>query len=163
MYILPGQFICTPSSASFSLILVSYHCAQSPSYIVCEMESLWPYHFVSLSEDEKFHRRERLNARGVYAQSSLVIVLCAVRIYQICATVLFRANGAPSRHGPVSWWDRPPVAGWLETRRQYLVCGLWLGWLLTLAVWRSGDGMFRVLLGSGFRPSASIMRPTDFS
>lgn len=107
------------------------------------MESSWPYHFVSLSEEQKHLRRELLNLRGAYAQWSILAVIAALRLYQSWALAASKGGSAPAlRRGIVSSWDRPLVAGWIETRRQYLVCGLWLVWLLSLSVWRSGDGMF---------------------
>lgn len=107
------------------------------------MTSSWPYQFVSLSEEEKEHRRELLDLRGTYAQWSIIVAIVALRLYQTWATNQGDGDSATKpRRGPSSWWDRPIVTGWMETRRQYLVCGLWLLWLLSLSVWNSGNGMF---------------------
>lgn len=106
------------------------------------MPSPWPYHFVSPSEEEKLRRRELLDLRGSFAQWSVIVVIVALRLYQSWATTqISGASASNPRRGPSSWWDRPLVAGWIETRRQYLVCGLWLLWLLSLSVWSSGEGM----------------------
>lgn len=101
----------------------------------------WPWHFIALSEEDKLHRRELLDLRGSYAQWSLIVVIVAIRAYQGWATAFNSVSGASRpRRGPASWWDRPLTAGWLETRRQFLVCGLWLLWLFGLSVWNSGEG-----------------------
>lgn len=106
------------------------------------MSSFWPYHFISLTEEEKIRRRELLDLRGSYAQWSIIVAIVVLRVYQSWATAQISADGVPKQHrGPSSWWGRPLVAGWIETRRQYLVCGLWLLWLLSLSVWNSGEGI----------------------
>lgn len=83
----------------------------------------WPYHFISLSENDKLHRRELLDLRGYYAQWSIIVVIVAVRIFR------FATRSTAKWDGPVS-----------GKTRQYLVCGLWLLWLLGLSIWNSGDG-----------------------
>lgn len=108
--------------------------------------SSWPWHFITVSGDDKIRRRELLDLRGSYAQWSVIIVMSVLRVYQAWVThSVASTNGIASsrpRRGPVSWWDRPLVTGWIETRRQYFVCGLWLLWLTSLSVWNSGEGMF---------------------
>lgn len=103
------------------------------------MGALWPYQFVSLSQEEILQRRELLDLRGSIAQWSLLVATFAIKYYQSWVTASVQDNG--TRRQPVSWWDRPIVTGWLESRRQYALCGLWLLWLLSLSVWNSGDGM----------------------
>lgn len=111
------------------------------------MSSPWPYAFTSLSEEEKLRRRELLDLRGTYAQWSVIVVIVTLRLYQSWTTAQIPGGTGPKpRRGPSSWWDRPIVVGWIETRRQYLVCGLWLLWLLSLSVWNSGNGMGRPLM-----------------
>ncbi|KAJ5157278.1 CAZyme family GT90 [Penicillium canariense] len=100
----------------------------------------WPYHFITVSEEEKLHRRELLDLRGSYAQWSIIVVTVVLRAYQCWVTLGVQAEStAKQRRGPASWWDRPIVAGWMETRRQYAICGLWFSWLFGLAVCYSGD------------------------
>ncbi|KAJ5487270.1 hypothetical protein N7530_001570 [Penicillium desertorum] len=82
----------------------------------------WPYHFISLSEDDKLHRRELLDLRGCYAQWSIVVVIVAIRIFRFATRSTTRWNGLVSGKA-----------------RQYMVCGLWLLWLLGLSIWNSGD------------------------
>lgn len=82
----------------------------------------WPYHFVSLSEDDKLHRRELLDLRGYYAQWSIIVVIVTIRIFRFATRSTAK-------------WDGP-VPG---KTRQYLVCGLWLLWLVGLSIWNSGD------------------------
>lgn len=110
------------------------------------MSSSWPWHFVPVSEEEKLRRRELLDLRGALAQVSIVVVIIALRAYQAWATAQIPDDVPKTRRGPSSWWDRPLVAGWIENRRQYLVCSVWLAWLLGLAVWNSGDGEFNISL-----------------
>lgn len=114
------------------------------------MSSSWPWHFVSLSEDEILRRRNLLDLRGSYAQWSVLAAIIIIRIYSFSTTA--SAPTPTPRRGPTSWWDLPLVSGHIETRRQYLTCGTWLAWLLSLAVWNSGDGMFSLIL-PGFRAS----------
>ncbi|KAJ5973665.1 hypothetical protein N7481_010875 [Penicillium waksmanii] len=105
--------------------------------------SSWPWHFITVSGDDKIRRRELLDIRGSYAQWSVIIVMSVLRVYQAWVThSAASANGTASsrpRRGPASWWDRPLVTGWIETRRQYFVCGLWLLWLTGLSIWNSGE------------------------
>ncbi|KAJ6036557.1 hypothetical protein N7540_000836 [Penicillium herquei] len=104
------------------------------------MESFWPWHFVSVSEEEKLRRRDLLDLRGSFAQWSIMLGILILRVaYQGLNSASQIGYRAQSHRGPVSWWDRPLVAGWLETRRQYAVCGLWLTWLFGLCVWSSGE------------------------
>jgi hypothetical protein len=104
------------------------------------MSSGWLWHFITVSDEEKLRRRELLDLRGLIAQGSILVVIIVLRVYQAWATAQIPSDGAKPRRGPASKWDRPLIAGWLETRRQYLVCGVWLSWLVGLAVWNSGDG-----------------------
>lgn len=104
------------------------------------MDVSWPYRFVTPSEEEKLLRRELLDRRGSYAQWSIIVVIIVLRVYQGWARSVAEIYPKQGRR-PTSWWDRPIVAGWLETRRQYALCGLWLLWLVSLSVWNSGNGM----------------------
>ncbi|KAJ5894155.1 hypothetical protein N7495_005846 [Penicillium taxi] len=104
------------------------------------MSFSFPYHFVFPSEEEKVHRRELIDLRGSYAQWSVIVVIVALRAIQSWNIAIAQASGTSQPHRrPISWWDRPPIPGWLETRRQHLVCGLWLLWLVSLSIWNSGD------------------------
>lgn len=110
------------------------------------MSSAWPWHFITVSDEEKSHRRDLLDLRGVIAQGSILVVIIVLRVYQAWATAQIPGDAPKPRRGPTSWWDRPLVTGWLETRRQYLVCAVWLSWLVGLAVWNSGDGKSHIFL-----------------
>lgn len=96
----------------------------------------WPWRFVSLAPEELEQRRELLDHRGYYAQWSVLLVTLVVRICRIGA---LRSEHYASNK-PRSWWHSPPVQGWAETRRQYLISFIWLGWLLGLAAWNTGNG-----------------------
>ncbi|KAJ5278999.1 hypothetical protein N7478_004371 [Penicillium angulare] len=100
----------------------------------------WPWQFVSLSEEETIRRRELLDLRGAFAQWSVMLVIMLLRVtYQGWKSISQANHGADQPRPPISWWNRPPVTGWLETRKQYAVCGLWLSWLVDLSVWNSGN------------------------
>lgn len=88
---------------------------------------------------DKQQRRELLDFRGYIAQLSVLVVICAIRIYQTYSTATEGAVKPRTRRREQSWWDRPPFPGWTETRRQYAVCLIWLGWLLGLSAWKTGD------------------------
>ncbi|KAE8146426.1 hypothetical protein BDV25DRAFT_162467 [Aspergillus avenaceus] len=103
------------------------------------MSSEWPWQFVSVSPTEKQHRRELLNLRGYYAQGALVLAIILIRLYNNYFSAPSKPNGSRSRNKQRSWFDSPPFANWIETRKQYLVCFIWLGWLLGLSFWKSGN------------------------
>ncbi|PYH95003.1 rerric reductase like transmembrane component [Aspergillus ellipticus CBS 707.79] len=108
------------------------------------MSLSWPWHFVTVSDAEKQQRRELLDLRGLYAQGSILVALVLVRLYNASSSAAPETEKPAerrSRRKPVkkSWLDSPPVAGWFETRRQYILCLLWLGWLLGLSIWNSGE------------------------
>lgn len=125
----------------------------------------WPYHFLSLSRAEVQQRRDVLTLRGHYAQYSALAVIVFISIYTRLSkknspqqrgtrsTILgkesihdsdVRTTSGTDRSGThrqgISWWDLPPVPGWKETRKQYLLSLSWLAWLLILSVWRTGNG-----------------------
>ena len=111
---------------------------QNIIYIVCSSVAMsWPYHFISLSEDDKLHRREMLDLRGCYAQWSIVVVIVAIQIFR------FSSKSTTGWNGLVS-----------GKARQYIVCGMWLLWLLSLSIWNSGDGMS--LSTGGFKERTNI-------
>ncbi|KAL4871553.1 hypothetical protein BDV12DRAFT_163955 [Aspergillus spectabilis] len=101
--------------------------------------SSWPWHFVSVSDAEKEHRRELLTLRGNYAQLSIIFAIVLFRVY-IAFVSQSQQQKKPTR-GPRQkpWLDTPIFQGWFETRRQYLICLIWLGWLLGLSIWNTGD------------------------
>ncbi|KAL3478719.1 hypothetical protein BJX99DRAFT_98572 [Aspergillus californicus] len=105
------------------------------------MSLSWPWHFIFLSETEKQQRRELLTLRGYYAQLSILLAIVLLRLY----TAFFpseKARQKPTRtkgSRQKSWLDSPLFTGWFETRKQYLLCLIWLSWLLGLSMWRTGD------------------------
>ena len=108
------------------------------------MEMSWPWRFVSLSPAEVEHRREVLDLRGYYAQLSVLLAIIAIRVYRTGARPTVKSQNTAT--GKRSWWDSPPFQHCTETRRQYLVSFIWLGWLLSLAAWNTGDGMWTYTL-----------------
>ncbi|BDD59346.1 hypothetical protein MPDQ_007585 [Monascus purpureus] len=106
------------------------------------MPPSWPYRFLALSPAEIQHRRELLDLRGYYAQLSAIAIVLLVRVYRSCILLPRESGNGNSERRPFprpkSWWDMPPCQGWRETRKQYMVTLLWLGWLLGLSVWGAG-------------------------
>lgn len=95
----------------------------------------WPYRFIlSLSDEELERRRSILDSRGRYAQVSGLVLLGAFFLYG-----LTRANQFEQKRWK-SWWDSPAVRGGSETRKQYAITLSWLLWLVSLSIWRTGDG-----------------------
>ncbi|KAJ5499900.1 hypothetical protein N7453_008951 [Penicillium expansum] len=82
----------------------------------------WPYQFIFPSENDQLRRMELLDLRGYYAQWSIIVVIVSIRIFR------FATRSTAKWDGPVS-----------GKTRQYLVCGLWLLWLVGLSIWNSGD------------------------
>ncbi|KAJ5468426.1 hypothetical protein N7475_006178 [Penicillium sp. IBT 31633x] len=111
----------------------------------------WPYHFLSLSEDDILHRRELLDLRGSYAQWSIVLAIVAIR------TCRFITSLSTKRDAPFS-----------GKARRYLVCGVWLSWLIGLSVWNSGDDYLHLTkalghVGLSQLPLQILMSPADIS
>jgi hypothetical protein len=94
----------------------------------------WPYRFImSVSEQELERRRNVLDTRGQYAQISALAFLGGL--------ILYRLRGSQyERRKSRTWWDAPAIRGASETRKQYSVTLLWLAWLVSLCLWKSGDG-----------------------
>ncbi|KAL4911240.1 hypothetical protein BDW74DRAFT_142598 [Aspergillus multicolor] len=103
------------------------------------MSSSWPWHFVAVSDAEKQHRRELLTLQGYYAQLSIVLAVVCFRIYIALFTPAEQRQQLNRRPWSKPWLDAPLFNGWFETRRQYLVCLIWLTWLLSLSIWSTGD------------------------
>lgn len=107
----------------------------------------WPWQFVSVSGAEKQQRRQLLDLRGYIAQCSVLAVVLAIRAFQSYHSQgTKRAENAVRRRRrprgrPQSWWNQPLFSRGMETRKHYLVCSIWLGWLLSLSVWRTGNGI----------------------
>lgn len=133
-----GVDITCPFSSVYSHSLAQLYsdlASMSPSWS-------WPWHFVSVSEFEKKQRRELLDLRGYIAQCSVLVVILAIRVYR-SYHAKHAGNGVRQpwpRGRQQSWWDQALFSRGTETRRQYVVCSLWLGWLLGLSAWRTGDG-----------------------
>ncbi|CAI7570588.1 unnamed protein product [Penicillium viridicatum] len=111
----------------------------------------WPYHFISLSEDDKLHRKELLDLRGYYAQWSIIVVIVTIRIFRFATRSTAKWDGL--------------VSG---KTRQYLVCGLWLLWLVGLSIWNSGDDYLHLTkalgrVGLSQLPLQVLMSPTYIS
>jgi hypothetical protein len=108
------------------------------------MSLAWPWHFTFVSPAEQQHRRELLDLRGYYAQLSVLIALAAFKCYR--SSFSHAEYASDSRRAHRSWWESAPFRGWSETPAQYVACLVWLGWLLGLSMWRSGEGMYFLLV-----------------
>lgn len=103
----------------------------------------WPYRFIlSVSDEELQRRRNVLDTRGQYAQVSALIVLAVLFVYRLRGRQQHGHGYGQRKSKDRTWWDAPAIRGSSETRKQYAVTLLWLVWLVSLSIWRSGDGMF---------------------
>lgn len=99
----------------------------------------WPYRIIlSVSDEELARRRSILDSRGQYAQISALLLLGVLFLYGVRGRHV-------EQHKRKTWWDAPAIRGGSETRKQYAVTLIWLAWLLTLSVWKTGDGKFRAI------------------
>lgn len=126
-------------------IALGYH---NLSFLSAAMSLTWPWHFVTVSPDEKQQRRELLTLRGYYAQGSVLLVIAIIRLYQIYSERTKSADKPNNRRTrkPKSWLESPPFAGWAESRKHYIISFLWLIWLVSLSIWNTGDGKYSRLL-----------------
>ena len=124
----------------------------------------FPYHFVSLSDEQNSHRRQLLDGYGQFAQLS---VLLLPMVYQLCLGMRllisrvwpFNPSQAVKEHqspvisrfkqpatgystnvlARIRWLlDEPILEGW-NTGNQLLITGLWAIWLLVLVFRDTGD------------------------
>ena len=124
----------------------------------------FPYHFVSLTDEQNSHRRQLLDGYGQFAQLS---VLLLPLIYQICLGLRllisriwpFKPSQAVKEHqspvisrfkqpatgystnvlARIRWFlDEEVLDGW-NTRQEWLITGLWAIWLLVLVFRDTGD------------------------
>jgi hypothetical protein len=128
----------------------------------------WPYHFVTLDDQQKHERRVALDIYANIAQTSFLTVLLIVQVYFLAvwlATRSSKQSGADGTSSPrikegrssnwngdggyqtimrrVNWWfgGRVEIAGaFLGSRGQVLFAAGWLAWLLVLCVPDTGDG-----------------------
>lgn len=101
----------------------------------------WPYHFLTLTPEKVAERRHLLTQRGIYTQLSALAIIICVGIYRFYVTK-FAKREPRVRGEQKAWLDRPLARGWSETRKQYLLCFVWLAWIIWLTVWKTGDGWF---------------------
>lgn len=103
-------------------------------------DSPWPYHFVSVTPEQVQERRDLLTLRGQYAQISALLVFVFASVYSRYADKSNKRKPGQEKSKVKAWLDYPPVAGWGETRRQYLITGMWLMWMVGLSMWKTRDG-----------------------
>lgn len=126
----------------------------------------YPYHFVSLDDEQNARRRHMLDSHGQLAQLSILLVPL---FYQLCYGIrLLVTRRKHSGYQPVKEHQSPVVSrfanpalkpssnnvwarlrwamdeefveGW-GTRQQWFFAGIWALWLLVLAIKDTGDGM----------------------
>ncbi|KAL9137918.1 MAG: hypothetical protein Q9175_000873 [Cornicularia normoerica] len=124
----------------------------------------FPYHFVTLNDEQNLRRRQLLDGYGQFAQLSILLLPL---IYQLCLgmyLLLSRlwplkppqavkehrspvissfkqpATGYPKNvSARIRWFlDEEVLEGW-NTRQEWLVTGLWAMWLLGLVFRDTGD------------------------
>ena len=124
----------------------------------------FPYHFVSLTDEQNSRRRQLLDGYGQFAQLS---VLLLPLVYQLCLGMRllisrlwpFNPSKAVKEHqspvisrfkkpatgystnvfARIRWFlDEEVLEGW-ETRQEWLITGLWAIWLLVLVFRDTGD------------------------
>lgn len=124
----------------------------------------FPYHFVSLTDEQTSRRRQLLDGYGQFAQLSVLLVPL---LYQLCLGMRllisrvwpFKPSQAVKEHqspvisrfkqpaagystnvlARVRWFlDEEALEGW-ETRQEWLITGLWAVWLLVLVFRDTGD------------------------
>ena len=124
----------------------------------------FPYHFVNLNDEQNLRRRQLLDGYGQFAQLSILLLPL---IYQLCLGVHLlisrtwsaKPQAAVKEHqspvvssfkkpdrrrssnllARVRWFlDEEVLEGW-NTRLEWLVAGLWTGWLLVLVFRDTGD------------------------
>ncbi|KAJ9212574.1 hypothetical protein DTO166G4_5793 [Paecilomyces variotii] len=125
----------------------------------------WPYHFVSLSPAEVQQRRDVLTIRGHYAQYSTLAMALFISLYARLSKKR-SVRPEPKKRG-ISWWNSPPVQGWKETRKQYLLILSWLALLLTLSVWKTGNDYLHLTKSLGHvalsqLPFQTLLSPVSF-
>lgn len=129
----------------------------------------WPYHFVTLDDQQKHERRVALDIYANIAQTSILTVLLVIQAYFFGIWLASRAskqsgtdgvssprikegrlghwngaNGWQATARRLRWWfgARVELAGaFLGSRGQVLLAAGWLAWLLALCVPDTGDGM----------------------
>ena len=101
----------------------------------------WPYHFLSLTREQVAERRDLLTQRGIYTQLSALVILATLGVYRQARKHAAKRE-QPRPRGKRTWIDSPPVKGWSETRKQYLIAAGWVVWIVGLAFWKTGDGEF---------------------
>ena len=123
----------------------------------------FPYHFVSLNNEQDLRRRQLLDGYGQFAQLSILLLPL---IYQLCLGIrllisrIWTSNTQalkehqspvvssfkkPTRGYPtnllarIRWFlDGELLEGW-NTRQEWLIAGLWTMWLLVLVFKDTGD------------------------
>jgi hypothetical protein len=129
---------------------------------------LFGYSFIDLSEAQKHARRELLDLNAAAAQVSIGIVLALIQICYLAIWVNSRFGKGDEEGRPSSpyakheeevkrgfmkarvknawktllWWMGDEVGGGMGRKGDWVLGGLWLGWLLCLCIIGTGEGEF---------------------
>ncbi|KAF6237173.1 hypothetical protein HO173_004641 [Letharia columbiana] len=123
----------------------------------------FPYHFVTLNDEQNLRRRQLLDGYGQFAQFSVLLLplmyqLCLGMRLLISRTWPFKPQTVKEHRSPVvsrfqqpatsystnllarTRWslDEEVLEGW-NTRQEWLIAGLWAMWLLVLVFKDTGD------------------------
>jgi hypothetical protein len=130
----------------------------------------WPWHFVSLNDEQVLLRREILDRYGAYAQLSALIPVLVFQLYRLGVWVLAERERERVNQGYTALPQRPnslirkeeklTSAGLLKSQQNFVLWWLggdvhfgwgqrghwiggflWASWLLFLCVRDTGDGM----------------------
>lgn len=126
----------------------------------------YPYHFVSLDDEQNARRRRMLDSHSQFAQVSILLVPLFYHLFyglRLLATRRKRTGYQPVKEhqspvvsrfanpdsalkSSINVWarlrwalDEEIIEGW-GTRQQWLFTGVWAVWLLVLAMKDTGDG-----------------------
>lgn len=124
----------------------------------------WPYHFVDLSDDQIYARRELLDRYGSYAQLSCLIPVALYQLYCLASWVLSERRRAKVDYTAVpsslvlrkskdsalslvtrkwrifQWWLGSEIYPGLGTNGDWILATLWTMWLIFLCTCQTGDG-----------------------
>ncbi|PBP19733.1 hypothetical protein BUE80_DR009470 [Diplocarpon rosae] len=126
----------------------------------------WPYHLVTLTEDQLHNRRLLLDRYGVCAQLSAIVPIFIYQFYRLAVWISLarrrstysalpsspdrkqvrasKEGGWVSQWRRAKWWLEGEVAESWGLRGHWVVGGIWTTWLLLLCVKDTGDDYLHI-------------------